>query len=195
MLSRLQALVIRISTSGWLYLFVAALMGATLFSLMQIGAVFPAHAAGAQPFDLQNELTAGQVYPQIAGYTERARELYYLFTAIDYVFPFVAGLFIAATASFGLRHAFPAVYGWAVERNLLPLFMLGSAFDWLENLSIITTMGLYPAEVGALPLLIVLAKRCKLAFVVVGQALAVLLVVIGLYRRWRTRRRGAASKA
>jgi hypothetical protein len=67
------------------------------------------HAAGNQPFDLQNALTPAEVYPQLATWTENARTLYYAFTLIDYAFPFFAGLFIAATAAFALRVSLPTV--------------------------------------------------------------------------------------
>ena len=68
-LNRLQNLVIRISRTWWLYLGVVVLFAGSLLSLLRIGALFPSHAAGNLPFDLQNGLAAPDVYPQIATYT------------------------------------------------------------------------------------------------------------------------------
>jgi hypothetical protein len=177
MLNRLQTLVIRVSQTWWLYLFVVLLFAGSLLSLLRIGEIFPSHAAGNLPFDLQNALTAAEVYPQLATWTESAHQLYYAFTLIDYAFPFFAGLFIAATATFALRNSLPKWYAALAERNLLPVFMLGTAFDWLENLAALGVISLYPAEIGSLPFVLVIAKKLKLVCVMSGQAAMLLLLV------------------
>lgn len=187
MLNSLQNVAIRISKTWWLYLIVVLLAFGSLRSLLVIGEAFPAAAAGAVPFDLQNALAPGEVYPQLAGYTDKARELYYRFTLIDYGFPFFAGLFIVATTAFALRHGLPSWYAWLVARRLLPAFMLGSAFDWLENVAALTIISIYPTEIAWLPGLLVLAKRCKLVLTILAQGFMVvaLLVAAG---RWLSRR-------
>lgn len=139
--------------------------------------MLPSHAAGNLPFDLQNALTAAEVYPQLATWTENARNLYYAFTLIDYAFPFFAGLFIAATAAFAMRNSLPKWYAALAARNLLPVFMLGTAFDWLENLAALGVIGLHPAEIGWLPFVLVIAKKLKLVCVMSGQAAMLLLLV------------------
>lgn len=177
MLNRLQNLVIRVSQTWWLYLGVVLLFAGSLLSLLRIGEKFPAHAAGNLPFDLQNALAPAEVYPQLGTWTESARELYYAFTLIDYAFPFFAGLFIAATAAFAMRTSLPGWYAALTARNLLPVFMLGTLFDWLENLAALGVISLYPAEFGWLPVVLVLAKKLKLACVMSGQAAMLLLLV------------------
>jgi hypothetical protein len=166
MLGRLQDLTVRISKTWWLYLIVLFLFVGSLQALMRIGDRFPAYAAGAVPFDLQNALQPAQVYPQLAGYTEQARQLYYAFTLIDYAFPFFAGLFITATVAFGLRYSLPRVYETLVARKLLPVLMLATAFDWLENVAAASAIVMYPSEIGWLPGLLVFAKKCKLGCIV-----------------------------
>lgn len=170
MLGRLQDLILRVSRTWWLYLVVVVLFTGSLQSLMRIGDRFPAHAGGALPFDLQNDLRADQVYPQLAGYTEQARELYYAFTLIDYAFPFFGGLFITATVAFALRNSLPRIYDTLVARKLLPLLMLATAFDWLENVAALSTIVLYPMEVSWLPTLLVVAKKWKLATLLMSNA-------------------------
>ena len=187
MLDRLQDLVIRTSRSWWLYLGVLIGFAGSLLALLRIGAMFPAHAAGNQPFDLQNGLAAAEVYPQIATYTETARNLYHVFTLIDYAFPFFAGLFIAATAAFALRNSLPKWYAMLTARQLLPVFMLGTVFDWLENIAALGAISLYPAETAWLPVLLVLAKKLKLFCVMTGQA-AMLLLLVYAGGKWLTSR-------
>lgn len=183
MLDRLQKLVIRVSQTWWLYLGVVCLFAGSLLSLLRIGEKFPAHAAGNLPFDLQNGLTPAEVYPQLATWTESARNLYYAFTLIDYAFPFFAGLFIAATAAFAMRNSLPKWYAALSARKLLPLFMLGTAFDWLENIAALGVINLYPAEISGLPFLLVLAKKLKLVCVMSGQG-ATLLLLVYAAGRW-----------
>jgi hypothetical protein len=177
MLDRLQTLVIRVSQTWWLYFCVVLLFAGSLLSLLRIGERFPSYAAGNQPFDLQNALTPAEVYPQLATWTENARTLYYAFTLIDYAFPFFAGLFIAATAAFALRTSLPGWYAALTDRKLLPVFMLGTAFDWLENLAALGVISLYPAEIGWLPLVLVIAKKLKLVCVMSAQAAMLLLLL------------------
>jgi hypothetical protein len=190
MLGRLQDLALRISRTWWLYLIVLVLFLGSLQALTRIGAAFPPVAAGALPFDLQNDLKASEVYAQLAGYTPRAKTLYYAFTAIDYGFPFFAGLFITATVAFALRHSLPALYAALVRRKLLPVLMLGTAFDWLENVAALTAIVLFPAEISWLPGLIVLAKKCKLGCVLAsnGVMFCSLLLAAGTWLARRVRR-------
>jgi hypothetical protein len=187
-LGRLQNVVLRISRTWWLYLTVLAVFLGSLQALLRIGERFPEFAAGAAPLDLQNDLQADQVYPQLAGYTEQARQLYYEFTMIDFAFPLFAGLFITATVAVALRNSLPRFYEALVARKLLPLLLLATAFDWLENLAAIATISLYPAEFGWLPVLLVIVKRFKLAFAMLGNGamFAAVLIAAGT---WLLRRR------
>lgn len=190
MLARLHELIIRVSRTWWLYLIVFGLFAGSLQALTRIGRLFPAHAAGAEPFDLQNDLRASEVYPQIAGYTEQARELYYAFTLIDYAFPFFAGLFIAATIAFALRSGAPGFYAALAGRRLLLLPMIGTLFDWLENATALSAILAWPAEAGWLATLLVLVKKGKLFFVLLSNAamLAALLFAAGAWIVRRLRR-------
>lgn len=183
MLTRLQNLVIRTSRTWWLYLGVVLLFAGSLLSLLRIGEIFPTYAAGNLPFDLQNDLVPAEIYPQLASYTEAARKLYYAFTLIDYAFPFFAGLFIAATVAFTLRNSLPKWYAALTARTLLPAFMLGTIFDWLENIAALGVISLYPTEIGWLPALLVSAKKLKLLCVLTSQA-TMLLSAVYAAGRW-----------
>jgi hypothetical protein len=177
-LSALNQLVIRTSKSIWRFLAVTAVAIIAITLLNAIGRAFPAAAGGSAPFDLQNGLTSAQVVTQLAGYTELARWMYYVFTMIDYVFPFAAGLSLAAAGAFALRKGFPAVYQACEQRRLFPLFLLGTVFDWCENVAAVTAIWTYPGDVQTIATLLVIAKRLKLACVVATQ-LAVALLLAG----------------
>ena len=185
----LNQLIIRISKSAWLYIIVFAGFFGTLQALLRIGERFPERAAGAVPFDLQNRLTVEQVFTQLAGYTEQAFELYYLFTAIDYFFPLFAGLFLGATAAFLLRHSLPRWYAIAEQKNLFVLFLLATLFDWLENITLLSVMTGYPNELSSIATLAVAAKMGKLAFVFLFQGLVLLLLIFSA-GKWLARKAG-----
>ena len=188
-MNALNSVIIRISKSGWLYVFVFAGFFGTLQALLRIGERFPKLAAGAVPFDLQNQLRVEQIFTQLAGYTEEAFQLYYVFTAIDYFFPLFAGLFLGATAAFLLRHSLPRWYAIAEEKNLFVLFLLATLFDWLENITLLSVMAGYPNELSSIATLAVAAKMGKLAFVFLFQGLVLLLLVFSA-GKWLARKSG-----
>jgi hypothetical protein len=187
MLEGINQLVLRTSRSPWRFVGVTAIAVIAITTLNRIGTAFPAAAGGATPFDLQNGLTAAEVGQQLAGYTDLARWMYYVFTLIDYVFPFAAGLCLAAAGAFAMRHGFPATYQSFERRGLFPVFLIGTGFDWCENIAAISAIWTYPGDVGAIATLLVIAKRLKLAFVILTQ-LAVLILLIGAGARALGRR-------
>lgn len=188
MLGALNQLIVRVSASGWLFLLTAILAFGSLGIMMRIGAAFSGITGGVPPFDLQNGLTSAQVIEQLPHYTGEARQLYLQFTAIDYLFPFAAGLFLAAIAAFCLRRAFPGAYAMINGRELLPLLMLATLFDWCENIAALASILTYPDTSTALATALVVAKRLKLTMVFSTQGLVVLLLsatVVLLMRRLR----------
>ena len=177
MMNFLNQLIIRISKSGWLYVIVFAGFFATLQALLRIGDRFPERAAGAVPFDLQNQLTAEQIFTQLTGYTDEAFRLYYVFTSIDYFFPLFAGFFLGSTAAFLLRHSLPRWYSIAEQKNLFVLFLLATLFDWLENITLLSVIVGYPNEFSTMAMLAVFSKMGKLGVVFLFQALTLVLLV------------------
>ena len=188
-MNALNSVIIRISKSGWLYVFVFAGFFGTLQALLRIGKRFPELAAGSVPFDLQNQLTVEQIFTQLAAYTEEAFQLYYVFAAIDFFFPLFAGLFLGATVAFLLRHALPRWYAIAEQKNLFVLFLLATLFDWLENITLLSVMAGYPNELSTIATLAVAAKIGKLAFVFLFQGLSLLLLIF-CAGQWLARKAG-----
>ncbi len=191
-MNALNQFIIRISKSGWQYVLVFAGFFGTLQALLRISEHFAELAAGAVPFDLQNQLTVEQIFAQLAGYTEEAFRLYYFFTAIDFFFPLFAGLFLGATIAFLLRHSVPRWYAIAEQKNLFVLFLLATLFDWLENITLLSVIAGYPNELSTIATLAVAAKMGKLAFVFLFQGLALLLLIF-CAGKWLARKAGLVN--
>ena len=121
-------------------------------------------------------------------------QLYYAFSFVDFFFPFFAALFLAAIAAFSLRHLAPHAYDRVAQRRLFPLLMLGTAFDWLENLCALFVIGRYPAEMTAAAGLLVVAKQGKLAAVALSQLIAWSLLLLAAAKwLWTRAARGRRS--
>lgn len=167
----LQQIIVSVSMSAWRYALVVLVAVGTFAALSSIGATFPAVAGGAQPFDLQNGLTTAEVYTQLAGWSPAAFAQYYRFSAIDWVFPLAAGLFLAATVAWCLRRSLPRAYAFAITHRLLPFLLIATACDWLENSFALGILATYPVESDWLPAALVAAKRAKLGALLVTQPL------------------------
>ncbi len=186
----LSRLIVRVSSSLPLFALTVAVFAVTLMLLTRISNGFPAIAGGALPFDMQNALTSAQVLEQLPGYTDQARRQYWLFTSIDYVFPFAGGLFLAAIAAFCLRWQFAPLYARAVANQWLPWLMLASLFDWCENLAAIVAINAWPETTATMATALVIAKKLKLGFLFATQGGVALLLLASAGRWLRGKLRG-----
>lgn len=173
----LQAFIIRTSSDWRRFALVVVFFVVALRLLIGTGEQFAAHTGGIQPFDLQNGLKAQEIPLQLETYDDRARELYGAFALIDFFFPVLGALLLAASAAFLLRRGLPRVSKRVLGLRLLPLFFIPALFDWLENLAAIALIWLDPGGAEWLPATLVAAKRLKLAFVIGSQLLVVLLAI------------------
>lgn len=187
MLNATTRFIVSCSESWWKFLLLFTGFGASLGALLQISARFPAISDGNVPFDMQNDLTAEQVFGQLPAYSEQAFTTYYAFQAIDFAFPLLAGLFLAAAFAFGLRHTAPRWYAIAVAKNLLVLMLLATLFDYLENISFLTVISIWPAQAEAAAQLGIFAKKAKLLFMNLANALTALSLVTAALRRLATK--------
>jgi len=185
---QLNDLIIRCSQSWWLFLLSVIVAFGSLFAVFgPVQVAFAELTGGLTPFDFQNSLSIAEIFEQLADWNEAAVQLYYAFSFVDFFFPFFAGLFLAAIAAFSLRHLSPRASARVASRRLFPLLMLGTAFDWLENLCALFVVGRYPAEMTAAAGLLVVAKQGKLTAVLVSQLIAwtLLLLAAGMWVRRR----------
>ncbi len=183
MLARLNQFIVNCSTSWWKTLLLLAGQTSSLLVLLRIEAGFPAIASGATPFDMQNQLTVTQIFEQLPGYSDAAFRSYFVFQAVDFVFPLLGGLFMAAVFSFALRHAAPGWYATAVNWKLLVLLLAATLFDYLENLNFFWVVNVWPDEAMVAAQLGVLAKQAKLACMSLVFGLTGLLLLVALVRR------------
>jgi len=179
MFDRLNQTIVRWSHSGWIFFGVIAGFIITLYLLLLIGERFPDFSEGAVPFDLQNQLTVAQIFSQLAGYADQAFTLYFAFQFVDLFFPLFAGLMLAMIWAFVLRNTMPRWYYIAVQRNLFLLLLVGTLFDWTENLTLLAVTIAYPSELTAAATIAVVAKKFKLAATIIAQVLTGLVIVGG----------------
>ena len=182
MLARLNGFIVDCSKSWWKVLLLFVGQSATMQGLNVITGRFPDITAGDVPFDMQNTLTPDQIFEQLAGWTDAAFSSYYLFQAIDFLFPLLAGLFLASVCAFALRHAAPGWYEVAVARHLFVLLLLATAFDYLENIHMLWAVIAWPEQVQVAAQLAVLSKMGKLASMGLGFAATGLFLLVALGR-------------
>ena len=180
MLEILNQFIVRCSFSLGRFALLFVGFAGTLQTLMFIGDKFQPHAADALPFDLQNSLTAGEIFSQLANYNQQAYTLYYTFTTIDYFFPLFAGLFLATLWAYILRSTLPHWYEIALQKNLLLLLLIPTLFDWLENISLLTVIVAFPSELRGVAEAAVIAKQIKLATTYLAQGSTLLIMLAGV---------------
>ena len=182
MLTWLHALIINISERWWKILLAFLATFVALQGLLRIDGMFPEHAGGAQPFDMQNDLTVDAIFSQLAAYSDTAFGLYWQFTAIDYFFPVFGALFQAALTAVLLRYAVPDFWRTIESRKLILLMLLPAAFDWLENITLLLTMLAWPEEWQIMATAAVAAKKAKLATLFAAQGIAGLSILAAACR-------------
>ncbi len=188
-MSKLNALLISTSRSPWWFALLAVLNALSFAVLFALEDRFEA-TTGLPVFDTQNDLTPAGLLQQLPLYQGEALEAHFYFAAFDFVFPFVAALFLTVTWALLLR-----VTRWRLTQRLLawglPLCaFLGTGFDYLENLSLLSILAL-DAPSGFAVDAAILFKRLKLAALALSGALTWVLTVFALIallqRVWRSR--------
>jgi hypothetical protein len=179
-LSKINGFIITCSQSWWKFLLLFVATIATMGYLQAVTAKFPAITAGDIPFDMQNNLTAEQIFTQLEGYSDAAFSLYATFQAVDYFFPIFAGLFLASICAFSLKIASPRYYEIAKSKNLFLLLLIPPVFDWLENINLLWVISRWPEQSQTAATLAVIAKQAKLATLYVDWAVSSLLLTWAL---------------
>lgn len=167
----------RITRTWWLFLLVFVLNFASIGILFALEEQFTV-ITGRPVFDTQNDLTGGRIIAELPLYTGPAGEAYFRFAAFDFVFPFVAALFLAVLWTFFLR-----TMTWQVGRGLLAWHFPLAAFivtaaDYLENFSVLLLLGgvSTPASGGIQAIL--LFKQLKLTLLSLSGAITAILCAI-----------------
>lgn len=166
-----------ISRRWWAVVLVFALNFAAFSILFALEDQFEA-LSGVPTFDTQNDLTATLIREQLPLYVGEARAAYERFAAFDFVFPLVAGIFIAVIWALLLRINRLPLAARLLAWNL-PLFpLIGTLWDYLENLSLLTILNagatLSPTMIDAA----LLFKRLKLTWLFATGPITILLLVL-----------------
>jgi len=181
----LNRLVLTISQKWWALLLVFILNMTAFTVLFSLEDQFET-ISNVPVFDTQNELTANILIQQLPLYRGDARSAYLRFAAFDFVFPLVAGLFLSVLWALLLR-----LNTWqGLQRFLLwnlPLFpLVGTAWDWLENVSLLILLNTSPDSNQVWIESALFFKRLKLIWLTIDGAITGLLLTLlllnGIYR-------------
>lgn len=144
---------------------------------------------GIPVFDTQNNLTATTLTQQLPLYEGAARGAYLRFAAFDWVFPFVAALFLAVLWTLLLRITSTAraqqLLAWR-----LPLWaFVTTGFDYLENISLLAIIAIGSPGTPWIINAAIISKRLKLSGLAFSSAVTLGLTLFALshwlYRIWR----------
>jgi hypothetical protein len=140
MISRLSGAITPIATLKAIGV-LAALFGLFVVVLQVLGRKIRAHAGGIRPLDAQFYFSADRAHATLAAQGEEGRRYYRYFNLVDFAFPSVYGLLMAAS----ITHSFQRLFGRdsaMLRLNLVPL--LAAAVDYLENACIFALLAAYP---------------------------------------------------
>lgn len=187
-----------LASKWWRVLIIAGVNSASFALLFGLEERFQA-LTGQPVYDTQNNLDQAMLLEQLPLYNGQAREAYYLFAAYDFIFPLVAAFFVAVVLTWLLQHNPTRLVKRLQDWKLPLLAFVGAAFDWLENISLITVIQ-YGASVPESWLnAAILFKRLKLAALSLsGTTLLVILiftVAANLYRFWHRRSQNIAKQS
>lgn len=176
-MNSIMGLFVGISRRWWAVVLVFGLNFAAFSILFALEDQFEA-LAGVPTFDTQNDLTADLLREQLPLYVGEARAAYERFAAFDFVFPLVAGVFIAVILTLLLRINPLPIAARLLAWNLPLVPLIGTLWDYLENVSLLTILNaganLTPTMIDAA----LLFKRLKLIWLFANGPLIVLVLVL-----------------
>lgn len=176
-----------LASKWWRVLIITVVNLASFSLLFSLEQRFQA-LTGQPVYDTQNNLNQAMLLEQLPLYDGQAREAYYIFIAYDFIFPLIPALFIAVVLTWLLQHNPTKLAKRLHDWNLPLLAFVGAAFDWLENISLITVIAYGTSVPEAWLNAAILFKRLKLATLSLsGTTLLVVLiftVAASLYRVW-----------
>ncbi len=156
-----------------IFAFLALMLLFAMFIVPTVQGRLEASSGGSGPIDLLLSYTPEKAYSMIASYGNAGRSLYRTFAmTADVIYPVVYSIFLGLLIT------------WLFQRSIAPnskLQMLNTVpfgallFDWLENISIVTMLSLYPSTPTTVAKLASICTTIKWSFGAAGM----LLVLIG----------------
>lgn len=193
-MNRMRIFLIAVSRRWWAVALVFALNFGAFGILFGLEEQFAA-LTGVPVYDTQNDLTPARLLEQLPLYSGAARAAYLRFAAFDFVFPLVAGLFVATLWTLLLR----LNTGQLARRLLawgLPLFVfIGTGWDWLENISLLITLNAGAAPEAWMLDAVILFKRLKLTWLLLNIPISSVLLGLLLVNIVQRVRQARATRA
>lgn len=176
MIQFLTSLLVSISRRWWAVLLVTALNFASFQILFGLEDQFETLTA-VPVFDTQNDLTPSRIIAQLPLYQGPAREAYLRFAVFDFVFPLIAGIFVATLWTLLLRTNSSPFAQRLLQRGV-PLFaLIGTLWDWLENISILALLQWASPDAWILSV-VVIFKRLKLLWLLLNGPITAALFLL-----------------
>jgi hypothetical protein len=160
-------------------------LGYLMTSSISPSAELIALANGRNVPDTQFWRSAAALYEQIGSYGEYGRRLYLTrVSPVDIFIPPVQALFLSVMMTLVFRRALAPQSKWH-RLNLLPFVtMVG---DYLENLSMVTLMLAYPAQLTGLATVSAIFTAVKFIFSLVSIGCIVVGLLVWLWQRGQRR--------
>ncbi|MCA9914076.1 MAG: hypothetical protein KC496_12030 [Anaerolineae bacterium] len=189
-MKRLRQVLYFLSSHWWQVLLVTALNFASFTLLFSLEARFET-LTGQPVYDTQNALTPALLRDQLGLYQGEARQAYFLFAAYDFIFPFVAALFVAVLLTWLLRINPTRLAKRLLNWNLPLYAFIGTLFDWMENISLLTVLGYGSTAPVFWVNAAILFKRLKLIGLSVSFTtlfvIAIFTIITWLRHTWKNR--------
>ena len=145
---------------------------------------------GAPPLDVRFTSSTADVERFLSGCGVDGRSAYRNMLLADLLYPLVFGMFMASSLALAIAKVAP-------ERPrllaLAAIALIGSGFDYLENLLEYRALGAFPGRVATTHLLGVASAAKTITFWLAGVGLLGLLVVVGVRQIGARRRRRTAD--
>lgn len=161
-LARITSQLIHLSRRWWVVLCAAV---ATVVSLQVIFFLDNRFRSltGQPVFDTQNGLTPTTLLQQLPLYNGEATSLYIAFTAFDYLFPFVAAVFIAILWALFLRLNTSTLARTIIAWNVPIIPFIVTLADYGENICLLSAVVSMPTSENLVVLGAIVFKKLKLA--------------------------------
>jgi hypothetical protein len=177
---RITSQLIRLSRRWWLVLSAVAATFVSLQVIFFLDNHFRS-LTGQPVFDTQNELTSATLLQQLPLYIGEAKSLYIAFTAFDYVFPFVASVFIALLWALFLRLNTSALARAMIAWHFPAIPFVVTLADYGENICLLSTVLSMPTSENFVVLGAIAFKKLKLvSLALIGMTTLILAIALAI---------------
>jgi hypothetical protein len=192
--NRARDFLIALSCRWWSVALVVALNFAAFRVLFILEERFVAQT-GTALFDTQNDLTVSRIIEQLPLYQGDARAAYYAFATFDFLFPLIAGIFLALIWTLLLRWNHHPGAHRLLSAGFPLLILLTTVWDWLENLSLLAIVALPASPPPAAMHAAILFKQLKLTWLFLSGPVTAALLLFLLINALQRGLRGLSSQA